>query len=120
MRYSDMVQRGTVHDDHGNIIMPPRFQTFVFAGHFLPRESAWGDRKLNESNLGSVLIMEGSVTGDEEMVPAEHALELVSVDKAWELLATLSTQVVHKQSELQVQSATVLCCSLPYCSAVPQ
>lgn len=38
------------------------------------------------------------------MVPPERALEQVSVEEAWQLLNTLSSQVVGKQTELQVCS----------------
>lgn len=42
--------------------------------------------------------------GDEnDMVPPERALEHLSVDKAWNLLDTLSSQVSGKQAELQVR-----------------
>lgn len=37
-----------------------------------------------------------------DTVSAEDALEHMSVEKAWHLLADLSSQVVRKQSELQV------------------
>lgn len=36
------------------------------------------------------------------MISPERALEHVSVEKAWTLLDSLSSQVVGKQSELQV------------------
>lgn len=38
----------------------------------------------------------------DDIVSAEDALEHMSVEKAWHLLADLSSQVVRKQSELQV------------------
>ena len=37
------------------------------------------------------------------MISPERALEHVSVEKAWTLLDSLSSQVVGKQSELQVK-----------------
>lgn len=40
------------------------------------------------------------------MVSPERALEHMSVEKAWSLLDTLSSQVVGKQTELQVGAAT--------------
>lgn len=36
------------------------------------------------------------------MISPEHALEHMPVEKAWTLLNTLSSQVVGKQTELQV------------------
>lgn len=38
------------------------------------------------------------------MVPAEHALEHMLIEKAWNLLASLSSQVDGKQTELQVRT----------------
>lgn len=35
-------------------------------------------------------------------IPPENALEHMSVEKAWHLLNTVSSQVVGKQTELQV------------------
>lgn len=35
-------------------------------------------------------------------IPPEHALEHMSVEKAWHLLNSISSQVVGKQTELQV------------------
>ena len=40
---------------------------------------------------------------DNDMVPPERALEHLSVDKAWNLLDTLSLQASGKQAELQVR-----------------
>lgn len=42
-----------------------------------------------------------------DTVSAEDALKHMSVEKAWHLLADLSSQVVRKQSELQVGAAGV-------------
>lgn len=41
---------------------------------------------------------------DNDMVPPERALEYLSVNKAWALLDTLSSQVSGKQAELQVRT----------------
>lgn len=48
-------------------------------------------------------MRETSGGGDIDMVPPERALEHLSVDKAWNLLDTLSSQVSGKQAELQVR-----------------
>lgn len=48
---------------------------------------------------------EPSVEEEGNMVAPERALEHMSVEKAWNLLGTLSSQVVGKQTELQVKAA---------------
>lgn len=44
-----------------------------------------------------------------EIALAQHALERVSVDKAWHLLRSLSSQVDGKQTELQVRVKLYRC-----------
>lgn len=46
--------------------------------------------------------MEGKTSEHVEMVPAEHALEHMPIEKAWFLLGSLTSQVDAKQTELQV------------------
>lgn len=47
--------------------------------------------------------MRDALQNSGEMVPAEHALEHMSMEQAWNLLDALSSQVQQKQTELQVQ-----------------
>ena len=47
-------------------------------------------------------MSESPNTENDGMIPPERALEHLSVEKAWHLLNTLSSQVVGKQTELQV------------------